>query len=379
MAERVMTSRPTAATTKSSAGDRRSGQRAVSVPASHVVAQLQHSLGQRSEVLQLARFASALQSPLPSRPVRASRRRIPGGPAVVQRVLGVNNPIVRPDVANVDQKGGKLVFVLTGHAADSVVVKFEMPGGAETVPQLGARRDALYALSRTVLDNVPEATLLTPPELNALQQLDPTTVTGDVAVLVGMLQGGLAQQAVSLKVETVAVGDSLEDMIGHNNVTPSLLSPTMLRQFGKMAFFDLLVSNTDRFRPDGDVNVQNIDFVAGGGQALPLDNLDPFGGGIPTTLAQFEGRAAVADKSARRGYAMNALITICAKAGRDVPVKQLPALVDLFAAGMEDAAKQCKAQQKGFERTAFKDPATIDTPAGHVAEGLAARLNVIKA
>jgi hypothetical protein len=176
--------------------------------------------------------------------------------------------------------------------------------------------------------------------------------------------------------ERVDVGDHLQEMINQGNVTPSLLTRTVLRQLGKMAFFDLLVSNTDRFHEDGDVNAQNIDFTAGGGEALPLDNLDPFGGGIPTTLTAFGARKNLETRAARGEYAANALSKICEKTGQKVAVKKMTSLLDWFAGGIEDAAALCKAQQTRLERVAFTPP-TMDTPPGRVAEGLAVRLRAI--
>lgn len=314
---------------------------------------------------------------LSSGPLPVQRAAVLGGPAVVQRALGVNSLLAAADVKNVKRIPGKLVYILTGHGPDSVVVKFEMPGGKESVAELGARQKALYDLARAVLEHVPEARVMTGAELTVLQQLDPHVVTGDVGDLVDVLQKGIGQASVPLKMEAVNVGDSLQDMIQNRTVTPSLLSATVLRQLGKMAFFDLLVSNTDRFQSTGNVNVQNIDFTAGGTEALPLDNLDPFGGGIPMSLKDYEGRASLVSRAARRDYAENALSTIVSKTKQMVSLNEVKNLIAMFAAGMEEAARLCKARQKGLEAVAFGH-ATMGTPAGNVAEGLAVRLNTIK-
>jgi Domain of unknown function (DUF4157) len=315
----------------------------------------------------------ATASAAPGAAAPAQRTTARGGPPVVQRVLGVANPIVTADVAHVTRFGTKLAYLLTGHANDSVVIKFEMPGGGETLAQLGARREAIYDLARTVLENTPQARALTAADMNALQQLNFPNQPGAVN-LVGNLQNNLAQQSIALKIENAGVLESLQVKIQQGTAALALLSPTVLRQFGKMAFVDLLVGNTDRFQPGGAVNDQNLDFNAAG-ETVPLDNLDPFGGGIPVGLP-FPGQNEIVNQAARRGYAMSAVLNLLAAMTLQPGMRQVGRMADEFATGMEDAKTECMRRARRF-RLLARNPRTAATPTGTVAQALAGRLGAI--
>jgi hypothetical protein len=53
----------------------------------------------------------------------------------------------------------------------------------------------------------------------------------------------------------------------------TIMNANMMTSMGRMAAFDLIVNNFDRFRPDGTANLTNLDI--GGGVALGIDNLNP--------------------------------------------------------------------------------------------------------
>ncbi len=108
-----------------------------------------------------------------------------------------------------------------------------------------------------------------------------------------LLQGFLAQPQglVFFKAAHVDVGSNLKDLVDAANrefgrrgleagqkkrleLQAMFQSAPMMTSLGRMAAFELMGNNYDRFRPDGTASTTNLDF--GNAQPLGIDNLDPF-------------------------------------------------------------------------------------------------------
>ena len=200
---------------------------------------------------------------------------------------------------------GKLVFILDGGANGIVVVKFETVGRAtESVARFADRQTALRAIAAQVLQNVPGASSLDAADMGAIAQIN-AAGGADLADLKMMADGVLNtrqgfDRLLALKMENINVGQNLEDMVkaaaqaaaaapapalvagagGRVRAPAPVQGPAPIvrhdsplwQEFGKMAAFDMLVSNNDRFRPEG-VNLQNVDLH--GTQGVSLDVVDP--------------------------------------------------------------------------------------------------------
>jgi hypothetical protein len=254
----------------------------------------------------------AASTPAPSA-ARATTRAVARSRAPVQRLLAHTSPIVHGDVVSVRQIAGKLVYILDGQQVNGpnngiVVVKFEVFGN-ETLARYSDRSAALRTIAGSMLQNVPGTAPLTPADMQEIAQIN---VGGpDVAHLKMMAAGVLGNQQgfnnlLAMKMENINVGQNLEDMVTAANqaaqqqqpvaagalpgavgaggrvrgrgagpaAQPPVISPTspVWQEFGKMGAFDLLVSNADRFKPEG-VNLQNVDLR--GQQGVSLDVVDP--------------------------------------------------------------------------------------------------------
>jgi hypothetical protein len=242
---------------------------------------------------------------------RAARQAVARSSPPVQRLLAHTSPIAHGDVVSVRQVGGKLVYILDGRPNNGiVVVKFEVFGN-ETLARYDDRSAALRTMAASMLQNVPGTAALTPADMQEIAQI-PANVGGpDLAHLKMMAAGVLGNQQgfnnlLAMKMENINVGQNLEDMVAAANqaaqqapvaavagppaalgrggrvrghgagpaAPPPVIAPQspVWQEFGRMAAFDILVSNNDRFKPDG-VNLQNVDMR--GQQGVSLDVVDP--------------------------------------------------------------------------------------------------------
>jgi len=262
------------------------------------------SLEQEAETM----GARAATTPARSRP---TTRAVARSRAPVQRLLAHTSPIAHGDVVSVRQVGGKLVYILDGQPNNGiVVVKFEQFGN-ETLARYADRSGALRAIGGSMLQNVPGTSALTPADMQEIAQIPPNVGGPDLQHLQMMAAGVLnnAQgfdRLLAMKMENINVGQNVEDMVTAANqaaqqapvaaavggpqgaaagragrvrgagpaAPPPVISPQSpaWQEFGKMAAFDMLVSNTDRFKPEG-VNLQNVDLR--GQQGVSLDLVDP--------------------------------------------------------------------------------------------------------
>jgi hypothetical protein len=298
--------------------------------------------------------------------------RKPGdGSPVVQRALGVNNPLAVNDVATVKRVDAK-VWILEGHQHDSVVIKMEPFQGGEGAEGFAARHEYVTYLAEQVLAGVPGATALTPTEVALLSQLpaeqDPQHHGGPGHTLTDYVTTPGAPY-LYLKVERVAMGKNLEARInaqqqgggggggawGHA-LTPLkvITAPGTLRELGKQAAFDLVVNNPDRFRPidegypGGRVNMKNIDFNQNA-RPIAIDNLDPNNRILTSEEAQernapeWEGGPHVLTKRARSSYAAATVTDLMTAIGGIATDRQtLKPYILEFRTGMEEAVTTMK-------------------------------------
>ena len=309
----------------------------------------------------------------PAQLQRAFGRFAPGRPPV-QRVLAHNQPIVAAEVASVQQAGGKLVFILDGGAHGQVVVKFETFGATESLAQYGDRSAALRSIAAGVLQNVPGSSALTAADMTAIAQI-PAAVGGDLAFLKSMAAGVLAgsqgyDRLLAMKMQHVNVGQNLQDLVtaaagpalavagaapvpalaggGRARARPAAAparpaavipaNSPLWGEFGKMAAFDLLVSNNDRFSPTG-VNLENIDLH--GAQGVSLDVVDPNSPLLGTERweGEAEFRAPAAWAQARVGELCDAL---------HINPLYFAQVLAAFTAGFVAAKTQLKAQEGNY-------------------------------
>ncbi|PUB14783.1 hypothetical protein [Yoonia sediminilitoris] len=231
-----------------------------------------------------------------------------GGP--IQRVLGYNQAIAKADVANVSKLAHK-VWLLEGPQvqgnAPSVVIKLELRvSQGEAMTDFRAREGITREMGAMVLDGVPGANPASANDLAVIGTLDNANclnvqAQNELAELKAELNGQNAAQTVVIKVAKVAnipksVGDQIFEAkqqmqanlskggkvksvgntaAGVNAVARNILQLPVATSLGKMAAFDLIVGNFDRFSHDGTINIQNLEVF--GNQALGLDNLNPYG------------------------------------------------------------------------------------------------------
>jgi hypothetical protein len=285
--------------------------------------------------------------------------------AIVQRQLDVGNAIVNADVKTITKVDAK-VWVLEGHHADRVVIKLENPVGGETQSEFAGRHEYVTWLAQQALEGVPDATELTPGELAVLTGLKKPEV-GDGPTLKSF--ANQPHGLVFLKVAHVGMGAHLakrfaeaeaslakggRGMMKKQTSLESLITnPVTLTALGRLAVFDLIVNNADRFRPNATVNEKNIDFNALN-QLIAIDNLDPNN----RIDANWPGRERVLDKGNRSGYSASVVSYLFEKIGRNAAedaATMVPAILS-FRAGMEMGAATCKALEAPLRAKAGADP-----------------------
>lgn len=222
----------------------------------------------------------------------------------MQRVLSHTTPIVTGEVDVIVQRADS-VWELTNQAGETVIIKFE-PMMNKTAAEFEARAELTREMAFLVLERVPDAN---PVDANDEQEILAACAlaagNADAALLANRLQTRAANNDYVYKCQTVDVGDNLLDMgiaanlISAANYKPlpgltgkkpgqaasdvhkDIMNPKMMTSLGKMAAFDLIVGNEDRFHHDTSrpVNLKNLD--VGGGVALGIDNLNPFTDLVP--------------------------------------------------------------------------------------------------
>lgn len=263
--------------------------------------------------------------------------------------LALDLPLIKESIARLDRVGDKLVFVVTGLTGERLVLKFEMPGSTETIVEFSRRFELTQDVARICLERLPGVERLADGELAELLSLG-VEVEGATELL-DMLntkngQPGLKDLSLILKMEHVNVGESLADMVKKRAVPKDLLSLDTLRDLGKLAMFDLLMGNEDRFHEeksgrskDTFVNLENIDFRLTDGRLVlvPLDNMSPvdvLSGGLNKFMAlEF---LAIGDPAKRRNYAQDVVAWLCAELDIAPPMNEIPGMQQEFLAGMTD-------------------------------------------
>jgi hypothetical protein len=271
--------------------------------------------------------------------------------------LSINNPIRTKSVQSVERVGEKLVFVLADNAEARLVVKFETPV-RESVKQIGERQELIQELARRVLDNVPEVQRLSEEELTVLGGL---TVPGSENLNQLLEKEELGTASLALKIEHVDVGQSLLDMVNRGQVDNRLLSDRNVHSLGKMALFDLLVGNYDRFTaPVEDEHqgaeahhryyygsMENIDFRLTDNryEVVSLDNLAPDdqlrSTGLDAFFNEGDGRF-IANADARRRYAADVTVWLIDRLGLQPAIREVGNLQASFSKGMEDALSEIR-------------------------------------
>jgi hypothetical protein len=117
-------------------------------------------------------------------------------------------------------------------------------------------------------------------------------------------------------------------------------NPLVWKQLGSIAAFDLLIGQHDRFKADGSVNPQNLDFNSAGTRAVALDNFDPLAS-MRTIIDLDETLAgALKTKDAAKAYSDSAVAQLCQQIGIVVSS-------DDFYRGFNDARKALRKKLLG--------------------------------
>jgi hypothetical protein len=301
----------------------------------------------------------------PSRTSHGRVVRAAPGATVVQRVLGVGQTVTAADLANVTvNKVDAKVWVLTDPQQGRVVIKIENPVGGETTGQFEGRHDTVTWLAQQALQGVPGAQALTPAELAALAQLNAVEVGKGGPTLASF--AAQPQGLVFLKVAHVDMGAHLESRIEaatadmrrggrrgferQAGLLQLMSDQATLQSLGRIAAFDLVVNNADRFRPDGTANPKNIDFDAAN-QPLAIDNLDP---NNRLDANAWPGRARVIDRGSRSGYSAKVVLFLLGMVGIDEQGDPNAVLrtIAAFRAGMELGVTTMKGQEAALRARA---------------------------
>lgn len=288
---------------------------------------------------------------------------------VAQCVLNYNNPIIAADIVDIKQLGGKLLFKLTGNNQDAVIVKAETIGGGETIGAFRARNSAIDMLGEGILPNVPQASSLSPEDIQAIQACN---IPNNQALQ--LLHTILAvpdrdTTLLLLKKECKDVGsENMDDITkadkqnvdAANNasrlkktkqkLSNSLKAPQKTRSqilledasimlsLGTCAAFDLFIGNEDRFT-ETDVNLENIDFDSALKQVVALDQLNPttpiihIGDGP----VAWKGRTVLESRAQQAKYAVAMYQKLLSSAGLTYKSSLHDSKIQAFVAGMETA------------------------------------------
>ena len=245
-----------------------------------------------------------------ARPAQAAGRTLRRPRRPSSAVLAHDRPISAGEVTEVVRVSTeKLVYVLTGKSGERVVVKFESIGCAsESRAQFADRSEALREVAAEVLQNVPGAMPLTPGDGAEIALLK-DTLSAAAAEFKDLTKNVLAgaqsyEQLFALKMQHVDVGKALSDLqrpsptssssapalaggdgrkrikarAGGPSLPAALISADspVWKEFGRMAAFDILVSNNDRFRPRDKTQPVDLENLSRrGDEGVSLDVVDP--------------------------------------------------------------------------------------------------------
>lgn len=212
-------------------------------------------------------------------------------------VVSAKSTIKAKRVSKVERLAeNKEIWLLTGTNNERVVVKIESGSGTETPSEFRGRVEAVNYLAKGVLPRVPQSYRLDVNELDQLidiaEQHKDDTFSGSLKKLsqtrgkLGKTKDNTTPIDAIVKMEYIPMGDNLLDRAKAPSSTgPGVNQAQELLQganadeiwtdLGRMAAFDLVVVNSDRFASDGYVGLENIDFSNGDPpQLVPLDNVD---------------------------------------------------------------------------------------------------------
>lgn len=275
-------------------------------------------------------------------------------------------------VSGVERIGDKLVFVVTDNDGGRFVIKFETRLSSERADDFAMRQLLTVTTARACLDCVPESRVLTSGEMAELKKL-PDGLKGLDAlkkVLARPADGGqpLLDVSLVLKMEHVDVGKSLQDMIAQAKQTAKPLPKALatrenMRQLGRMAMFDLMLGNTDRFHePSGRareyVNLENIDFRRDGDlfELVPLDNFS-ISDRLSLGLAAFQSTELplIKDLALRTEYSQDAVAWMLGEIQvANLPTSALPLLQKSFLDGMHETLANLRSlPMAGMHRNPF--------------------------
>ncbi len=283
------------------------------------------------------------------------------GRAPVQRVLSHTTPIVTGEVDGCQQLSAK-VWKLTRANGESVIIKFEVMMN-QGLDEFEERAGQTMHLANLVLQGVPGMTPIAPADIAAINGIDATAAgKADAA--------GLQQQLANpagiyvFKAQTVNVGNNLRDMVDNARqematakgragmaralntaqaLDATIMNANMMTSMGRMAAFDLIVNNFDRFRPDGTANLTNLDI--GGGVALGIDNLNPNDRLLDPTqpgVDDWEARDIFRDEGSATIYATQVVNYLAEQVGHRQD--NLVAFYNQFLQGFKAAAVQMRNQ-----------------------------------
>lgn len=295
--------------------------------------------------------------------------RVLGGSAPLQRQLVYNQPLQAADIQIVTELKAGSVWRLESANGDRIVVKAEVYNPNEGAGPYAARH-AVTTEFAPQLPGAPDVVPLPGPDQTVLNGLPAGTPGGGLASLKATLAG--APNTMMFKAQHVDVGKSLGDVFmprqGAVPIAPApyiahLKKGSVHLQLGRIAAFDLMLGNTDRFRVDHgapSANLDNLDFTAHGPAAI--DNVDP-----NSDLRQgWDGERFMTTSARRRTFAAGIVPFLLLRANINLTVKQVGTLMDQFHAGM-DAGVAALTQQ----RNVFRLRAAAETnPDKHAVMGI---------
>ena len=267
------------------------------------------------------------------------------------------------------------VFDVAGKDGTHVIIKIEGVQG----PQNAARERINYAVARAVLRGAAVAEPLTDDERELLQSLDQDVTPAELRKVrelqpsakklptrLAGIDGRLPNaKNLAFRVQKLQVGRTLEDCVNDGKLPHGFPTPETLRQLGRMAVFDRLMNNVDRFRPHEDkkkggilLNLANIDFDSTETTLVPVDNFASDGGHPPTEYGSGQVKPQssstshhdIRNKASREAYAKAALEDIYKQTGMRPTDVEKKEYWDHFIAGMQDAVGELVKLREQFSK-----------------------------
>ena len=281
-----------------------------------------------------------------------------GGSAPVQRQLVYNQPLQAADIQIVTELKAGSVWRLESANGDRIVVKAEVYNANEGAPGYDARHEVTTEFAQQ-LPGAPGVVPLTAGDQAILNALPAATPGGGLASLKATLAG--APNTTLFKAQHVDVGKSLGDVFnprpGAAPIAPApyvaqLKKGSVHHQLGRIAVFDLMLGNTDRFsivHGAPFANLDNLDFTAHGPAAI--DNVDP----NSDLRRGWDGEAFVKTSAGRRTFAAGIVPFLLLKANINLTVKQVATLMDQFHAGMDAGVAAMRQQRNTFRLRAIAE------------------------